>query len=231
MSWDEALAMAQRLPLWLALAFVLLAWEETAPFSFVCIQGPSMLPTIAADGSSVWFRSTRVWRRRFGIDGSYAVGDLVGVTHPERPDVVSCKRIIGVAGDRVQRYGQYVHLYIDQDPNGWGIVWPRVGDARHDWIDRSCAWDSNHCVRDKQQETKRTVVVPPGHVWVEGDCPGLAVDSRQYGFVPVEWLSGKLVARLWPLSHRENWRRRPHPIPLDSESLAEHNVYRVDGNE
>jgi signal peptidase I len=198
-----------------------------------------MLPTMAADGSDVWLCSTYVWRKRFGFLPSYQRGDLVGFSHPHHPDVISCKRIVGVAGDRVQRYGQYVHLYTDQDPVNLGLTWPT--DAAHAWIDPNCPWDDTGKQLDlpnninKQLEAKRTIVVPDGHVWVEADCPALGIDSRQFGPIPVEWLQGKIVAQLWPFWRTTNrasvWDKRPHPIPLDTETLMEHNVYRLEVNQ
>lgn len=223
-SSEQAMALARRLPVWF-LAVVLLSWEETSPYTLISIRGPSMLPTMAADGTDVWLRSTWVWFRRLGLSVPYRKGDLVGLAPPSAPEQVSCKRVIGVEGDGVQRYGEYVHLYVDQDPQRWGIVWPDESDERHTWMDRSCAWDT-----DAKRDAQRTLVVPPGHVWVEGDCPALAIDSRHYGPVPVEWLRGKLVARLWPLwkgSNEPPRTTRPHPMPLDSDTLLDHNVHRL----
>jgi mitochondrial inner membrane protease subunit 1 len=42
------------------------------------------------------------------------------------------------------------------------------------------------------------VVVPAGHVWVEGDNGCNSVDSRYYGPVASELLQGRVVARVWP---------------------------------
>lgn len=264
----EGWALAYRIPLWVALALTLTWWDETcAPCALIRIHGPSMLPTMAADGSEIWLcRTYPLWRRRMLFAAVfppplYQRGDVVGFAHPDHPHAVSCKRIVGVAGDRVQRYGQYVHLYIDQDPEHWGLTWPETATMttttdpppphHHAWIDRTCRWDDPHAKRlttatssstDRKLEAYRTIVVPDGHVWVEADCPALGLDSRQFGPVPVDWLRGKIVARLWPF-----WRtttqpgvgvpscqtlsfdnNRPHPIPLDKETLMEHNVYRFE---
>mmetsp|Transcript_20106 Transcript_20106/g.49356 ORF Transcript_20106/g.49356 Transcript_20106/m.49356 type:complete len:283 (+) Transcript_20106:123-971(+) len=45
----------------------------------------------------------------------------------------------------------------------------------------------------------RTVIIPPDHVWVEGDCPPFSLDSRHYGFIPKDWIKGRLLYRVWPL--------------------------------
>jgi inner membrane protease subunit 1 len=36
-----------------------------------------------------------------------------------------------------------------------------------------------------------TVVVPKGHVWVEGDNPTCSVDSRHFGAVPLALVLGR----------------------------------------
>jgi hypothetical protein len=42
-------------------------------------------------------------------------------------------------------------------------------------------------------------VVPPDHVWLEGDNPPRSTDSRHYGPVPASSLRGRVVLRLWPV--------------------------------
>jgi hypothetical protein len=104
---EQAIAIAQRLPFALLITGFFL-WEETSPYTLVCLRGPSMLPTMAADQSDIWLRSTKVWWKRFGFTPTYKSGDLVGFAHPDHPQHVSCKRVIGVAGDRVARCIMYI---------------------------------------------------------------------------------------------------------------------------
>ena len=237
------MAVAWRVPLWLVLVG-LLSWNDTtAPFSLVAIQGPSMLPTMSADGSDLWLIRNYNWRHTLGrwlpwlqlSSANLRQGDLIGVAHPNR-NYVSCKRIVGLPGDTVRRYGEYVHLYVAQDPQHFGILPPMESTSssadRYSWIDPSCSWDPEQQPSSYGKDPFRTLIVPEGHVWVEGDCPGLAMDSRQYGSIPLEWIRGKVVARLWPLwnsstSTNDNYQRRPHPIPLDEETLRLHNVHRI----
>jgi signal peptidase I len=44
------------------------------------------------------------------------------------------------------------------------------------------------------------VVVPHGHVWLEGDNLQSSHDSRAYGPVPVRSVHGRVVARVWPIA-------------------------------
>lgn len=46
------------------------------------------------------------------------------------------------------------------------------------------------------------VVVPPGHVWLQGDNLILSRDSREYGPVPLALVQGRVVAQLLPYPRR-----------------------------
>jgi len=45
---------------------------------------------------------------------------------------------------------------------------------------------------------EKEVLVPRGHVWLEGDNKAASHDSRHYGPVPVGLLQGKVRLKLWP---------------------------------
>lgn len=44
-----------------------------------------------------------------------------------------------------------------------------------------------------------SVVVPKGHVWVQGDNIYDSRDSRQFGAVPYALLQGRVFWKVWPL--------------------------------
>lgn len=44
------------------------------------------------------------------------------------------------------------------------------------------------------------VIVPRGHLWIEGDNVQNSSDSRNYGPVPIGLVKSRAVCRLWPLS-------------------------------
>jgi signal peptidase I len=237
---QHALAVVWRFPLWLLLA-AMLSWDERInPYNIIRITGPSMIPTCAPDGTDIWLKvswNKTLWFRLLHhlfpsvFKMSYQSGDLIGLSHPDHPHHVSCKRVIGVEGDTVQRYGQYVHLFEDQDPQHLGMTWPSAKEQVHAWIDRQCLWDTGNKTDDVAvaPDSRRTLVVPEKSLWVEGDCPGLAIDSRQYGPIPLDWIQGKLVGRIWPFWRKESGelprRTRPHPVALDDETLQQFNVH------
>jgi signal peptidase I len=43
------------------------------------------------------------------------------------------------------------------------------------------------------------LIVPDGHLWVEGDNPNNSSDSRAYGAIPASLVVGRVVLRIWPL--------------------------------
>ncbi|WZZ38106.1 hypothetical protein YC2023_034365 [Brassica napus] len=42
------------------------------------------------------------------------------------------------------------------------------------------------------------VVVPKGHVWIQGDNVHASTDSRNFGPVPYNLIEGKALLRVWP---------------------------------
>ena len=95
------------------------------------------------------------------------------------------KRVIGVAGDRVVCCTEGKKLSI----NGVEVTEPYIygGDAPSDM--------------------KFDVTVPEGKLWVLGDHRGASADSRYHqedinsGFVPLERISGRVVAVIWPFKN------------------------------
>ncbi|GMN43316.1 hypothetical protein TIFTF001_012514 [Ficus carica] len=49
-----------------------------------------------------------------------------------------------------------------------------------------------------KSDRRETIVVPKGHVWVEGDNIYNSRDSRNYGPVPYGLVQGKIFLRMWP---------------------------------
>ncbi|XP_038882983.1 mitochondrial inner membrane protease subunit 1-like [Benincasa hispida] len=55
-----------------------------------------------------------------------------------------------------------------------------------------------YVVDPKNSDWCETVVVPKGHVWIEGDNIYDSNDSRHFGAVPYGLLQGKIFWRIWP---------------------------------
>lgn len=104
---------------------------------------------------------------------SFKRDDIIIAAHPNHCDQLICKRLVGVPGDIVIL--------------GNGEKSPSDGN------------DTDH---DDTEESHRgkTIVIPRGYCWIEGDNSLNSTDSRNYGKVPLGLIKSKVIARLWPLS-------------------------------
>ncbi|XP_062197095.1 mitochondrial ATP-independent inner membrane protease subunit 1a-like [Phragmites australis] len=102
-------------------------------------------------------------------------------------DVVAVDRVSVQLG-RVSR-GDVVLLISPEDPRK--AVAKRVLGMEGDAV--TYLVDPGSC------DASKTVVVPQGHVWVQGDNIYDSRDSRQFGAVPYGLITGKIFCRVWPL--------------------------------
>ncbi|KAI3716210.1 hypothetical protein L6452_23386 [Arctium lappa] len=54
-------------------------------------------------------------------------------------------------------------------------------------------------VDPSRSDRSRTVVVPKGHVWIQGDNIYASNDSRNFGPIPYGLIQGKVCCRVWPV--------------------------------
>jgi signal peptidase I len=106
---------------------------------------------------------------------------IVGVIpNPAKQYLV--KRVIGVAGDKVVAKDQVLTI------NGKPTYEPYIFAG------------------NTPSDTDFNITVPEGKVWVMGDHRGASGDSRVHqddvnnGMVPVEKITGRVIATIWPLS-------------------------------
>lgn len=52
----------------------------------------------------------------------------------------------------------------------------------------------------KNSNRCQSVVIPKGHVWIQGDNIYASHDSRNFGPVPYGLIQGKVFFRVWPLN-------------------------------
>jgi signal peptidase I len=101
-------------------------------------------------------------------------GDLVVFHYPHDPAKSYIKRVIGVAGDRVEIRQGWV--YVD----GQLLFEPYVRDDYRD------------------ERSYGPVIIPPGSYLVLGDHRNFSNDSRDFGPVQGEYIYGKAVFAYWP---------------------------------
>lgn len=101
-------------------------------------------------------------------------GEIIVFRYPRQPDRDFIKRVVAVAGDKVEiRAGK---VYVNDK------LMPEAPTVRADTRDAPPA------------------VVPPDSVWVLGDNRGGSEDSRFFGEVPLDHVKGQAFLRFWPLT-------------------------------
>ncbi len=134
-------------------------------------------------------------------------GDIIVFKFPGRDDPVNSgehfvKRVVGVPGDRIRIFHRQVfvngqpyaepfvhHTYLDQMRPGDDF--PPAGNdylsgATTGWTDEMASYLQ-----------KGELVVPPGHYFAMGDNREQSWDSRFWGFVPRELITGKPLIIYW----------------------------------
>lgn len=142
-------------------------------FSLFTIHGNSMEPTLK-DGDEVY------------VDANYYKthelqrGDIVAfkLKTQEKPFV---KRVIALEGDRLE-FGKDGNIYI----NGKILEEPYL-------LDRNFHFDSSKLKVLSIPLSQTNNTVPQGTVLVLGDSRRSSFDSEDYGFVPIEYVIGKVV--------------------------------------
>ncbi len=102
-------------------------------------------------------------------------GDLIIFASPEDDSKNLIKRVIGLAGDKIELIGEMV--YLNDEPL-------REGYTRRTIF---------------PQKPGESTTVAEGFMFVLGDNRPQSRDSRDFGTVSIEHVKGKVLLRLWPL--------------------------------
>ena len=139
--------------------------------------GPSMMPTFNSHGDIVIVNRSMQARPALTpplappshaalllhsqLFPKYKAGDVIIASNPNDPSTIVCKRIIAMPQEKVRAQ------------SGWGCASSPPAAARF-------APSFLIALRWSQH-----VVVPEGHVWIQGDNRENSTDSRRYGPVPI----------------------------------------------
>lgn len=167
------------------------AWCFT-PFR---VPSASMAPTLAIGDHVIAWRSV--------FQAPLERGTIVAFRYPEDRDVTYLKRVIGLPGDELTFENN--RPVIPGVPVTHGEPTPAaVTDDACDRRDVKVltetigghAWTIAMDKRPSMLADSRRVTVPPGHVYVVGDNRDHSMDSRLWGFVPIDDVIGT-VDRVW----------------------------------
>ncbi|WP_425446127.1 signal peptidase I [Dethiothermospora halolimnae] len=156
----------------IAIAVIIAVIIKAFVFNTTYVLGYSMYPTL--------HDKDRLFTNKIGYRfGEPDRGDIVVLKAPDDPEKDYIKRVIGIAGDRVEIYDGKVYL------NGKILKEDYLtGDTYTNTYGRS-HWK-----------------IPDGHVFVLGDnrSKGASKDSRHLGFIPVSSIKGKAIFRYFPFN-------------------------------
>lgn len=106
-------------------------------------------------------------------------GDIIIAKNPNNPKQNICKRVIGLPGDRIITKSPFqLNPFKSSDSSS----------AVDQTDDKSANILSN-----------KIVIVPRGHVWIEGDNSENSSDSRFYGPIPQGLIRSRAMCRIWPI--------------------------------
>lgn len=169
----------------------MLLWARDHYIDVFRVNGASMAPSINPDVHETGRRDYIVMepltpRKRAEKEGAIALkrGDIVTFWKPHRPEGISIKRVVGLEGDEVYP----TRGYACEEGNG-------MGEERLQGMTDGLEDSDPDSVASGRQERGK-IVVPYGHVWLEGDNEEKSLDSRDFGPVSRALLTGRAM-RFW----------------------------------
>lgn len=134
-------------------------------------MAPTINPDVHETGRRDWIVMQPLsYRARAEKDGDMALkrGDVVTFWKPRRPEEVSIKRVVGLEGDEV---------YVGR---GYAVE-EGEGEGRLQGVADGLADEDDDSVASWRTKERGKIVVPYGHVWLEGDNAEKSLDSRDFG--------------------------------------------------
>lgn len=134
------------------------------------VEGPSMRPTLVNNERLV----VNKFIYRFKEPQR---GEVIVFRYPRDPSRDFIKRVIGVAGDKIEIRDGQVFL------NG--------------------QLQNENYILERTRGSYPLVTIPQGHIFVMGDNRNNSEDSRfrDVGFVPLDLVKGKAMVVFWPIDH------------------------------
>lgn len=210
-------------------------------------EGPSMLPTIHSRGEIVVMdRFTPQW---YGVQGGTIAKQRVLLAEERQKIHERRLRQKGFSGpptwhqpiipvNKIPPEGCWKRFWarqtspvsvgdvvVIQHPDRIGTVCKRVLGLPGDIVTKPTLRNNNKSTRLRQRYRNGLaggVVIPDGHIWLEGDNPWNSSDSRNYGPVPAALIVGRVVFRVWPLRGEALMERgaRPERDPSEEPQMT-----------
>lgn len=187
---------------------------KTYCFDITQCIGPSMLPTMNESGDIVLVDKTRK-----PFKSEFKKGMVILAKSPTEPTKTVCKRIKAVEGDKISikwtPYYQTFRLLFEKPRKFSNKDYAEMSPfslLSEEEIDKLETSEYPQIVEFKKRideysnklrvnrEASKAFKVPKGYVWIEGDNPSNSTDSRHFGPIPLNLITGVVVCKLWPLN-------------------------------
>jgi signal peptidase I len=212
-------------------------------FQPVLCEGPSMLPTIQSKGEIIlvdkctprWFPMQHDGEVRAQQARRIQQGDnntTTTTTNNNSADNIWHKIIVPV--NHIPKQGRWNRfrsqlltpvdvgdIVVVQHPDKAGTVCKRILALPGDMIVSPPSGSRSR----QRNNSKSLLVIPDGHIWLEGDNPRNSNDSRDYGPIPAALIVGRVMCRIWPMKPNMMLERGGQP-----SSSTNNDDYNADVN-
>jgi signal peptidase I len=188
-------------------------WVVTALlalFLFTHIAQPFVIPTGSMEGNlligdhvivdKMAFAPQTSWSRKWMPSDTIRRGEILVFRYPEKITDMYVKRAIGLPGDRIRIENKIVYRngkrlmepYVQHRDPGWDSFRDEFPNGSNSPAVTARGWEML-----RKHKLGKEIVVPPGMVFALGDNRDLSLDSRYWGFVPMENIVGRPVLVWW----------------------------------
>lgn len=241
-NWDWGSAFVARL----VAAFGMVHVVSEYGIELTLCEGPSMLPTIHPSGEIIMVDrfTPRMWGLKGGSKGeerAQLARKLQETFEQQRTQDKQEKKDAYyewyeplIPANELPDRGTWTRMWkqlttgiavgdvvVVQHPNRSGTVCKRVLGLPGDVVVRPPGGSgSSHNMRQNKYRRDGLLVIPDGHVWLEGDNTMNSSDSRTYGPIPAALVVGRVLARVWPLRGNAIMQRGARPLPPPNEPFS-----------